>query len=229
MLVEFPDGPGAGPHAVGLARLVQSTPRTSDRGLTIAVIAALNEHDRIGQAIRSLDEQSSPPDITIVCVGLLAFIRDFDRDLLLVLLGAACYAAGDLLTIHSSLVDPGNWPWPGAVLWCLSWPLIAAGLLRYEPKAILPADRESAMIDPDARGVAITTTVSLAMLLTSLGFLQRIFDTASLTFTQWCICTGIAASIVVVEELIKLVIRLRASGGPAISPPPVLPVTPSIA
>jgi biofilm PGA synthesis N-glycosyltransferase PgaC len=67
MLVEFPDRPGAGLHAVGLARMVQSTPRTSDRGLIIAVIAALSEHDRIGQAIRSLDEQSSRPDITIVC------------------------------------------------------------------------------------------------------------------------------------------------------------------
>jgi poly-beta-1,6-N-acetyl-D-glucosamine synthase len=67
MLVEFPERPGAGPHAVGLARLVQSKPRTSDRGLTIAVIAAPPEHDRIGQAIRSLDEQSSPPDLTIVC------------------------------------------------------------------------------------------------------------------------------------------------------------------
>src|SRR3954447_3341988 len=67
MLVEFPERPGADPHAVGLARMVQSTPRTSDRGLIIAVIAALSEHDCIGQAIRSLDEQSSRPDITIVC------------------------------------------------------------------------------------------------------------------------------------------------------------------
>ena len=67
MLVEFPERPGAGPHAVGLARLVQSTPRTSDRGLIVAVIAARDEHDCIGQAIRSLDEQSSSPDITIVC------------------------------------------------------------------------------------------------------------------------------------------------------------------
>src|SRR3954470_21317097 len=67
MLVEFPERPGTGPHAVGLSRLVQSTPRTSDRGLIVAVIPACNEQDRIGQAIRSLDEQSSPPDLTIVC------------------------------------------------------------------------------------------------------------------------------------------------------------------
>lgn len=52
---------------MGLARMVKSTPRTSDRGLIVAVIAALSEHDRIGQAIRSLDEQSSRPDLTIVC------------------------------------------------------------------------------------------------------------------------------------------------------------------
>jgi glycosyltransferase involved in cell wall biosynthesis len=47
--------------------MVQSTPRPSDRGLTVAVIPAHDEQDRIGQAIRSLDEQSSPPDLTIVC------------------------------------------------------------------------------------------------------------------------------------------------------------------
>ena len=40
---------------------------TSDRGLIVAVIAAHEEHDCIGQAIRSLDEQSSRPDLTIVC------------------------------------------------------------------------------------------------------------------------------------------------------------------
>lgn len=31
------------------------------------MIPAHNEQDRIGKAIRSLDEQSSPPDLTIVC------------------------------------------------------------------------------------------------------------------------------------------------------------------
>ena len=34
----------------------------------------------------------------------------------------------------------------------------------------------------------------------------------ALSFAQWCICVGIAASLVVVEELIKLVIRHRAQG-----------------
>jgi hypothetical protein len=34
-------------------------------------------------------------------------------------------------------------------------------------------------------------------------------DGALLSFAQWSICIGIAASLVVVEELIKLVIRRR--------------------
>jgi Ca2+-transporting ATPase len=42
---------------------------------------------------------------------------------------------------------------------------------------------------------------------TTIGFLQRIFETTELSFAQWSICIGIAASLVVVEELIKLVIR----------------------
>ena len=45
--------------------------------------------------------------------------------------------------------------------------------------------------------------------MTTFGFLQRIFDTTELSFAQWSICIGIAASLVVVEELIKLLIRPR--------------------
>ena len=41
---------------------------------------------------------------------------------------------------------------------------------------------------------------------TTIGFLQRIFDTVELNFAQWSICIGLAASLVVVEELIKLAI-----------------------
>jgi Ca2+-transporting ATPase len=44
---------------------------------------------------------------------------------------------------------------------------------------------------------------------TTIGFLQRIFDTVELNLAQWSICIGLAASLVVVEELIKLVIRQR--------------------
>ncbi len=52
----------------------------------------------------------------------------------------------------------------------------------------------------------------LAMILvTTLGILQRIFSTVELGFNQWAICAGIALSLLVVEELIKLVLRRRKS------------------
>jgi Ca2+-transporting ATPase len=44
---------------------------------------------------------------------------------------------------------------------------------------------------------------------TTIGFLQRILDTTDLNFAQWSTCIGLAVSLVVVEELIKLVIRAR--------------------
>jgi Ca2+-transporting ATPase len=54
-------------------------------------------------------------------------------------------------------------------------------------------------------GIALLAIIAV----TTIGFLQRIFDTVELSFSQWSICIGIAASLVVVEELIKLVIRQR--------------------
>jgi diguanylate cyclase (GGDEF)-like protein len=109
-------------------------------------------------------------DISIISLGFLTYIRDFDRALLLVWVGAVCYAVGDLITLHAALTEPGQWPWAGAVLWCLAWPLIAAGLLRYEPR-VVPVDRESTVVDPDARGVTVTTTASLLLIVVSLGLL----------------------------------------------------------
>ncbi|HEX5949890.1 MAG TPA: cation-translocating P-type ATPase C-terminal domain-containing protein, partial [Actinomycetota bacterium] len=51
---------------------------------------------------------------------------------------------------------------------------------------------------------------------TALGFLQRILDTVGLSFAQWSICVGLAASLVLVEELIKVVIRRRDRRGPVV-------------
>ena len=56
-------------------------------------------------------------------------------------------------------------------------------------------------------GIALLAIIAV----TTIGFLQRIFETVELSFSQWSICIGIAASLVVIEELIKLVIRRRAT------------------
>jgi len=65
------------------------------------------------------------------------------------------------------------------------------------------------------------------LLITSLDFLERIFHTTGLSFAQWCICAGIATSIIVVEELIKLVLRHRNKAAPETVVPRQLPVVPA--
>ena len=54
-------------------------------------------------------------------------------------------------------------------------------------------------------GIALLAIIAV----TTIDFLQRIFGTVELSFTQWSICIGIAASLLVVEELIKLGLRRR--------------------
>ena len=39
--------------------------------------------------------------------------------------------------------------------------------------------------------------------------LQRIFGTTALTLNQWLICIGLALTLLVVEELVKVVLRRR--------------------
>jgi Ca2+-transporting ATPase len=84
--------------------------------------------------------------------------------------------------------------------------------------ALLCRDQLNTIFDRDAvPGVMQLRRYGLALLaivlVTALNFLQRIFGTTGLSFAQWCTCVGIAASLVVVEELIKLVLRHRR--GPA--------------
>ena len=54
-------------------------------------------------------------------------------------------------------------------------------------------------------GIALLAIIAV----TTIGFLQQIFETIELSLGQWSICIGIAASLIVIEELIKLVIRRR--------------------
>jgi Ca2+-transporting ATPase len=57
------------------------------------------------------------------------------------------------------------------------------------------------------------------ILVTEIGFLQRVFSTVGLSFNQWWICIGIAFSLVVVEEIIKVFIRRRGRAGSDALPP----------
>lgn len=58
-------------------------------------------------------------ETSMLALLLLAWLREFDRGLLLALLGFAVYAAADGYTLRS--VAQGHlWPWAAAALWCIA-------------------------------------------------------------------------------------------------------------
>lgn len=49
----------------------------------------------------------------------------------------------------------------------------------------------------------------LTLLVTEVRFLQRLFGTTALTLAQWLICLGVAATLLIADELIKVFLRRR--------------------
>ncbi|MET7460135.1 cation-transporting P-type ATPase [Nonomuraea sp. NPDC005501] len=60
----------------------------------------------------------------------------------------------------------------------------------------------------------------LIIAVTGIGLLQRVFGTTELSGGQWAACAGLAASLVLVEELVKLVLRHRRPRGRVLSRAP---------
>src|SRR5581483_1496890 len=84
---------------------------------------------------------------------------------------------------------------------------LAAGLLARDPQHTI-FDR--AMLPGPAQLRRYGFALAAIILVTTLGFLQHIFDTAPLTFAQWAICLLLASTLIVVDELVKAAIRRRA-------------------
>jgi Ca2+-transporting ATPase len=83
---------------------------------------------------------------------------------------------------------------------------LAAGLLaRDQLNTIFRRDALPGPTQLRRYGLAL----ALIILVTEIGFLQRLFSTVDLTLQQWGICVGIALALVVVEELIKVFLRRR--------------------
>nr|WP_196780881.1 cation-translocating P-type ATPase C-terminal domain-containing protein [Nocardioides sambongensis] len=83
--------------------------------------------------------------------------------------------------------------------------------------ALLCRDQVGTLFDRDAvPGTAQLRRYGIALLavvaVTALDLLQRIFGTTGLSLGQWCTCLALAGCLVVVEELIKLVLRHRPVG-----------------
>jgi Ca2+-transporting ATPase len=101
--------------------------------------------------------------------------------------------------------------------------LFGALLSRDQLQTIFDRDTFPGVMQLRRYGVALLAIVAI----TALDFLNRIFDTTGLSFNQWCICIGIAASILVVEETIKFFLR-RRQADTAASPPAPVAATPAV-
>jgi Ca2+-transporting ATPase len=62
----------------------------------------------------------------------------------------------------------------------------------------------------------------LTVLASELGFLQRLLGTTPLDGQQWLLCGVVAASVLVVDEVIKFVLRLRRGHAPVAEPVPAM-------
>ena len=136
-------------------------------------------------------------------------------------------AQGAVMTLGSLIAYQIGDDQDGAVvaatmlLTCLSLFHVAAALLcRDERNTIFDRDAIPGTMQLRRYGLALVAIV----LVTTLDFLQRIVGTTALSFNQWCICGGLAVSLVVVEELIKLVLRRRTPATHRVESPRVQPV-----
>jgi Ca2+-transporting ATPase len=87
---------------------------------------------------------------------------------------------------------------------------------------LLSRDKHGTMFDRDSiPGAAQLRRYGISLLaiiaITTIDILERIFGTGEMSFNQWLTCIGLALAIVVVEEVIKLVLRWRAHRAPAVA------------
>ena len=93
------------------------------------------------------------------------------------------------------------------------------------PRVLLARDRDeertifsSELLENPTLLKASALSLLTIFLATTFGPLQRILDTTELTVGQWALCIVLAASIIVVAEVRK-VLRRRSAVAPAATPP----------
>jgi len=98
---------------------------------------------------------------------------------------------------------------------------VIAGLMsRDQLNTLFDRDAVPAAAQLRRYGVSLLAIVAI----TTIDILQRIFGTGGLTGNQWAICIGLASSLLVIEEAIKLVLRWRQNPptAPAVVTPPAI-------
>jgi magnesium-transporting ATPase (P-type) len=77
------------------------------------------------------------------------------------------------------------------------------------------SDRVSAFVRPFENRIlwaSVIVTVGLQVAVVHLAWMQRAFDTAPLDATEWLITVALASAVLWVDELRKLVHRIRRAG-----------------
>jgi len=77
--------------------------------------------------------------------------------------------------------------------------------------------------------VSLALVAALQVAVVHVGWFQNLFDTTSLTVSQWAVCLAVASSVLWVDEVRKMAVRLRRArpGDPATTTGPGLPASPS--
>ena len=55
--------------------------------------------------------------------------------------------------------------------------------------------------------ISLAAVLILQVGVTHVGFMQNLFDTTSISLTQWMVCAAVASSVLLVEEVRKFIAR----------------------
>ncbi len=136
-------------------------------------------------------------------------------------LQGALMTAGSLIAYQLVVEDHGAVVASTMLLTTLSlFHLIAGYLARDQHNTVFDRDALPGATQFRRYGTALLAII----LVTTLGFLQRIVGTVELSLSQWAVCAGIALSLLIVEEILKLVLRRRAPVGAEVASAPALAV-----
>jgi Ca2+-transporting ATPase len=69
----------------------------------------------------------------------------------------------------------------------------------------------------DKLWIALAAVLALQVVVTHVGFAQGLFDTTSISGVQWLVCIAVASSVLWLEELRKLAVRIRARRAPQVA------------
>jgi P-type Ca2+ transporter type 2C len=150
--------------------------------------------------------------------GTLVPITDGNRSLALEANDRMAASGERVMVVAQRDLDPASFDPGGDLLGLVTDLTLLAMSLFHVAAGLLARDQYHTIFDRSAipgptqlrrYGIALLAIIAV----TTIGILQRIFQTTELSLAQWSICIGLAASLVVVEELIKLVIRRRDRDG----------------